>query len=241
MSGEAHVGKIWRPPEQLNATETTFGPQSGSRFSTTPNPIKTPLTSCGLYVALNQRWEQARASADPPLMSVPPTRSRVSSQERFAFPILLAFGQFACPMAMAPMHCRRCCLFCSSSKIFWARWFGAHDGDLEPQDQDTSASASSFLAATFFIGPYPPARGDSRGAPGSRHRPSTRGACTGDDARRPSTEGGLGRHRGKGVIRRRASAWPQRAHAMGCRAAAGGGRATCGLAAGRSRNAPEIW
>ena len=58
--------------------------------------MKTPLTSCGVYDALDQRWEQARAVADPPSASVPPTRSRVS-QERFAFPILLTFGRFACP------------------------------------------------------------------------------------------------------------------------------------------------
>ena len=33
-----------------------------------------------------------------------------------------------------------------------------------------------------------------------------KGTCTGDGARRPSTEGGLGRHWGKGVIMGRASA-----------------------------------
>ena len=53
---------------------------------------------------------------------------------------------------MAPTpHCRRCCLFCSSNKIFWARWFGAHDGDLEPQGQVTSAFVGCFLAATFLL------------------------------------------------------------------------------------------
>ena len=52
---------------------------------------------------------------------------------------------------MAPMHFRHCCLFCSNRKVFGARWFGAHDGDLEPQDQDTSASASSFLEYIFLL------------------------------------------------------------------------------------------
>ena len=70
-------------------------------LSTRSNSIKTPLTSCGVYDALDQRWEQARAVADPPSASVPPTRSRVS-QERFAFHILLTFQRLVdlcAPMA----------------------------------------------------------------------------------------------------------------------------------------------
>jgi hypothetical protein len=128
-------------------------------LSTRSNSIKTPLTSCGVYDALDQRWEQARAVADPPSASVPPTRSRVS-QERFAFHILLTFGRFACPHGT--VHCRRRCLFYSTNNFFWAGRPKASGHALEPQEQDASADMRGFSGGTFFTRPYPQPRGDSR-------------------------------------------------------------------------------
>ena len=127
-------------------------------LSTRSNSIKTPLTSCGVYGPLDQRWEQARAVANPPSASVPPTRSRVS-QERFAFRILLAFGRFACPHGT--VHCRRRCLFYSTNNFLGAGRPKASGHALEPQEQDASADMRGFSRGTFFTRPYPQPRGDS--------------------------------------------------------------------------------
>jgi hypothetical protein len=137
-------------------------------LSTRSNSIKTPLTSCGVYDALDQRWEQARAVADPPSASVPPTRSRVS-QERFAFHILLTFGRFACPHD-GTVHCRRRCLFYSTNNFFWAGRPKASGHALEPQEQDASADMRGFSGGTFFTRPYPQPRGDSTLAAATRSR-----------------------------------------------------------------------